>query len=118
MTVLDIVSYAVAGVSLAWAALMYREARKWATQCRNARIAVSYNRRVKINAPLIDWLLWANSLKGQDETGRVVFQAAKVSVAILRPNTASLPRRAWWNLRSAWRNRGDKTTSDTEVVSA
>jgi hypothetical protein len=84
---LDIALTVVAVVSVVFGAVCYREARKWAKQCRNARIVVAHKRRVKLNAPLVDWLTWANSLD-QDEssTGRIVYLNDKTSVAIVRPD--------------------------------
>lgn len=64
----------------------YWELRKWAKQCKEARIVVAYNRRVKMNAPLIEWLQWCNMLdKDESTTGRVVYMNGKTSIAIVRP---------------------------------
>lgn len=64
----------------------YYELWKWVKQVKRVRIAIAYNRRVQLDAPLSEWLEWGNSLGGkQRETGRVVYRVHKMSVAILRP---------------------------------
>ncbi len=77
---------AVTVLALLFAFRCWLELRKWARQCQRARIAVAYKQRVTLEAPLVDWLNWANML-GADQAsrGRVVFRGGHVSVAILKP---------------------------------
>lgn len=84
---MQLVAYGVGLLGVALAVRYYLELRKWARQCQNARIVISHKRRVRLNAPLTDWLVWANSL-GRDETmtGRIIYTADKTQVAIIRPD--------------------------------
>lgn len=80
--------WAVALVALAFAGKCYRELYKWARQCQNARIAIAFKRKVQLQAPLVEWLLWCNQLdKDKDSHGRVVYRAGGVSVAITKAAT-------------------------------
>lgn len=84
---LDILAIGAGIIGLAFGIRCYLELRKWARQCQNARIVVSHKRRIKLNAPLVDWLTWANSLDKDDSaTGRIVYTADKTQVAIIRPD--------------------------------
>lgn len=57
----------------------------WADQCKHARIVVAYKRKVKIDAPLVEWLLWCRKAqKDHGARGRVVFQGGATSVAIMK----------------------------------
>lgn len=87
---LDALAVGIGVTGLVYGTRCYLELRKWAKQCQNARIVVAHKRRVKLNAPLVDWLTWANSLD-QDEssTGRIVYLNDKTSVAIVRPDKRS-----------------------------
>jgi hypothetical protein len=78
--------YLVAAVAVLFAGRCYKELHSWARQCQGARIMIAYNNRVKLQAPLTEWLLWTRKL-GEDErsTGRVIYRANKVSVAIAAP---------------------------------
>lgn len=83
---IEVASIVVGVLGFAFGVRSYWELRKWARQCQNARIVVAYNRRVKLNAPLVDWLTWANMLdKDESSTGRVVYMNNKTSVAVVRP---------------------------------
>lgn len=63
----------------------YRNLWRWAKQCDHARITVAYKGRVKLNAPLTEWLLWCNQLdRDKDATGRVVYVFGGTQVAILK----------------------------------
>jgi hypothetical protein len=89
MSVLSIVGdfgYLVAAAAILFAARCYVELRSWARQCQGARIIIAYNNRVKLQAPLTEWLLWTRGL-GEDErsSGRVIYQANKVRIAIAAP---------------------------------
>jgi hypothetical protein len=74
--------------ALGWlvALRVYVELRRWARQCQKARIAIFYKRKATLNAPLVEWLNWCNSLDADEQTrGRVVYRGSHVSVAILKP---------------------------------
>lgn len=73
----------LAGVT--FGARCYMELRRWARQCQHARIAIAYKQKVKLQAPLVEWLLWINQLdKDSDSTGRVVYRIGGTSVAITK----------------------------------
>jgi hypothetical protein len=70
----------------------YRELWKWARQCQHARIVVAYKRKVKLNAPLVEWLLWCNNLdKDKDANGRVIYTVGGTTVALIKKSF--VPRR-------------------------
>lgn len=84
MTV-EIICIVVAIVSIAFAVTFYIQLWKWARQCQNARIAIAYKRRVVLQGPLIEWLLWCNNLdKDHAASGWKVYQGGNVSVAITK----------------------------------
>lgn len=84
----------------------YRELHKWARQCQNARIAVAHKRRVQLNAPLTEWLQWANALnRDESSTGRVIYRNGHVTVAILRPKSPSRIRTTLADVRNARRRK-------------
>ena len=70
-------------IAIAFAIRCYLELLNWARQCQTAQIAVSYKRKVKLNAPLVEWLLWCNQLKPAEENGRVIYSMGGTSVAII-----------------------------------
>jgi len=77
------VAFGVLGV--AFGVNAYLHLYRWARMCQRATIAIAYNGKVKMNAPLTEWLTWCNALKGQEARGRTVFKMNKMSVSILRP---------------------------------
>jgi hypothetical protein len=83
-----IIGYVVGCIGLfgfAFGLKCYSELRKWARQCQGARIAIAYKRKVKLQAPLIEWLMWVNQLdKDKDSHGRVVYSIGGTSVAITK----------------------------------
>lgn len=83
MSIVAIV-FGVAGV--AFGAKCYLELRKWAHLCQRGRIFIAYNNRVKLDAPITDWIQWTRMLtKDEQSTGRIIYQANKLRVGILRP---------------------------------
>lgn len=81
-------SYVFAAIGLlgfAFGARAYYELWRWAKQCQRARVAIAYNRRVQLDAPLTEWLEWSNALRSQKETGRMVYRNGKMSVSVLAP---------------------------------
>lgn len=89
-------------LALAFAGRCYLELHRWARQCQGARIAIAHKRRVQLDAPLVEWLEWANML-GADEAsrGRIIYRNGAVSVAILKP-----------------RPRAERTTVETKTAPA
>jgi hypothetical protein len=86
--VLALIALILGLAGFAFGVRCYLELQKWAKQCQRAEIAIAYNRRVKLRAPLVEWLTWANQLQNDERsTGRVVLKMNKMSVAILRPET-------------------------------
>lgn len=84
MTV-DIISIAFGVIGVVYGLRCYRELWKWARQCQHARIAIAYKGRVKLQAPLVEWLLWCNMLdKDKDSNGRVVYSMGGTSIAITK----------------------------------
>ena len=63
----------------------YLELWRWARQCQHARIAIACKRKVQLQAPLIEWLMWVNQLdRDEMSTGRVVYKNKEVTVAITK----------------------------------
>lgn len=80
-----IASWIVTLIAVAFAVKFYTELHKWARQCQGARIAIAYKTKVKLHAPLTEWLAWVNMLdKDKASTGRVVYQMGGTSVAITK----------------------------------
>jgi hypothetical protein len=80
-----IASLVIAALAVAFAVRFYWELWKWARQCQHARIVVAYKNRVRLNAPLVEWLLWCNQLdEDKDANGRVIYAIGGSSVAIVK----------------------------------
>lgn len=78
-------SLIVAVLAITFAIRCYRELWKWARQCQYARIIVAHKNRVRLNAPLIEWLLWCNQLdQDKDANGRMVYSLGGTSVSIVK----------------------------------
>jgi hypothetical protein len=97
----------------------YIELYRWARQCQGARIVVATGNKVQINAPLVEWLGWANQLEGDEATkGRVVYLNAKVKVAILKKPVS--PNRPGFviarNVRRVQKLRGRRTGSPAKAA--
>ena len=89
MIVLCLFLAATTVVSAAFAAKFYHELWKWAKQCQNARIAVAYKNKVKLDAPLIEWLRWCNQLdKDKDANGRTIYALGSTRIAVIRGNVS------------------------------
>jgi hypothetical protein len=86
----------------------YFELYRWARQCQRAQIAISYNRKVQLSAPLVEWLLWCNQLKKEEANGRVILRQGKTAVAILRG--ASPPSRIRGALKLGTRRKSKTRT--------
>lgn len=78
-------SWLVTCMAILFAARCYRELWRWARQCQNAQIAIAYKRKVKIVAPLVEWLLWCNRLDAErDIGGRTIYSLGGTDVALIR----------------------------------
>jgi hypothetical protein len=63
----------------------YVETRSWARQCNGARIAIAYKRKVKLEAPLTEFILWCRQLdKDKRSTGRTIYTMGSTTVAIIK----------------------------------
>lgn len=63
----------------------YRKLWEWARQCQHARIVVANKNRVRLNAPILEWLLWANQLDAdKDSNGRMIYSIGGTSVSIVK----------------------------------
>ncbi len=70
---------------IAYAVKMYYELWKWARQCQYARIVIAYKGKVRLNAPIQEWMLWTNLLdKDKDSNGRMIYTMGGTSVAIVK----------------------------------
>jgi len=86
MTVLDIICLILGAAGLAFGLRCYVELYKWARQCQGARIAIARKGKVRLQAPLLEWLLWTNKLNDDEaSSGRVIYRDGNTSVAILKP---------------------------------
>ena len=100
------IMFGVTLLAILFAARCYGELRSWARQCQQARIIIAYNNRVKMQAPLVEWLLWTRKLSEDERSaGRVVFREQKMSVAIAAPPPKANNRPklldAWRTVRAA-----------------
>ena len=67
------------------AASAYRLSR-WERLLRRSRIVVAYKGRVKMNRPLLDWLVWARSAdKDKQTTGHAIYKMGGTTIAVLEP---------------------------------
>ncbi|MDE2101936.1 MAG: hypothetical protein KGL39_32115 [Patescibacteria group bacterium] len=63
----------------------YYELWKWAKQCQNARIVIGYKRKVKRDAPILEYLLWTNLLdRDRDANGRVMYSLGGTTIALIK----------------------------------
>ena len=74
----------IAIASVVFAARCYRELQKWSSECNSAQIAIAYKRKVKIVAPLTEWMLWTRQLSGEEANGRTIYHVGGTSVAIIK----------------------------------
>jgi hypothetical protein len=86
MTVLSIIAFIIGLTGIAFGLECYRRLHEWARLCQHGRIFIAYNNKVKLDAPITEWVQWTRMLK-EDEasTGRVIYQANKLRVGIFRP---------------------------------
>jgi hypothetical protein len=84
---MEIVSFIFGALGILFGAFFALRLYRWEQQLAGARIAVAYKQKVRLQAPLIEWLGWANMLaKDEQSSGRVVYRQASTTVAIIKPN--------------------------------
>lgn len=86
MTVFALVAVVFGLVGVVFGVSCYLNTRKWARLCKRSRIVIAYNRRVKLNATLLEFIDWISSLD-EGARGREIFRGNKVSVSILKQDT-------------------------------
>lgn len=80
-----VVGVIVGITGIAWAVRFYWELRKWAYLIKYGRIVVAYKGKVKLNAPLQEWALWAKkSEEDKTSNGRVIYHVGGTRIAVLR----------------------------------
>jgi hypothetical protein len=97
-------SLAFGVLGVAYAITCYYKLWQWARQCQHARIVVANKGRVRLNAPIVEWLLWCNMLdKDEGANGRMIYSVSGTSIAIIKKSftTHRSPARefAAWLLR-------------------
>ena len=94
MTVIDIIALILGAAGVAFGLECYRRLHEWARLCQRGRIFIAYNNKVRLDAPITDWVQWTRMLKDDEaSTGRVISNFGKVRVGILRmktPNTTTV----------------------------
>ena len=75
--------FGMLGVALA--TRNYYKLWQWARECQHARITLAYKGKVKLDAPLVEWMLWCRLLeKDKTSRGRTVYTYGGTQVAIIR----------------------------------
>jgi hypothetical protein len=101
---------AIGVLGVAFGVTCYYRLWKFARQCQHARIVVAYKQKVKLNAPLLEWLLWVNMLdRDKDAHGRMLYSVGGTSVSIIKKSfveRSPLHELVGWIAR---RGRFDKT---------
>jgi hypothetical protein len=81
----EIAAFIVGALGLAYGAILHFTLRGW-QRTLTMRIAVAYKGRVKIQAPIREWITWSRSVeKNADRKGQEVFKMGGTTVAILKP---------------------------------
>lgn len=84
--ILEIASLAFGLVGLLVGFTCWRLLRAWIRDCRECRILIAVKGRVRLDAPLVEWLAWNKALpKRERGRGGVIFQHNGVRVALARP---------------------------------
>lgn len=72
-------------LGLAYGFTCYYKLWQFARQCQLARIVVAQKGRVRLNAPILEWLLWCNMLdRDKDANGRMLLNLNGMSVSIVK----------------------------------
>lgn len=62
-----------------------KELKTWAEWAHYGRIVIAYKRKIKLNAPLTEFVAWAHMLKDDEGSkGRVIWSMGGASVAIAK----------------------------------
>lgn len=94
--VLEIICVAIGVLGITYGIRCYYELWKWSSICKNVRIAIAYKNKVKIDAPLLEWILWTNLLdKDKDSKGRVVYMQGATRVALVKRYFGEWTWRKW-----------------------
>lgn len=80
---LTLISYIVGIAGVAFGVGCYLNTRKWARLCQRSRIVISYNRRVQLNATLLEFINWITSLD-DGARGREIYRVHKMAVSIVK----------------------------------
>lgn len=81
----DYLSWAVGAIGIFLAVGFYLELRKWAHLIKYGRIVVAYKNKVRLNAPIQEWALWAKMAeRDKSSNGRVVYSMGQTRVALIR----------------------------------
>jgi hypothetical protein len=81
--ILEIITTTIGILGLTAAACFYWELRKWVRLCHQARIGIFYKQRSRLQAPLVEWVKWAQQLsKDEASTGRTVYVMKDHAIAI------------------------------------
>src|ERR1700722_19877789 len=91
-----------------------RRLKQWSDFCQHGRIFISYKGKVKLQAPLTEWVLWAKMLdKDQASKGRPVYQMGGTAVGVAK---AAVPKRVgFWARVAARKTMPDRKPSDTKA---
>lgn len=103
MTIPGIAGWVVAVLAVAYCIRVYYELWKWARICQRSRIAIAFKRKVKLQAPLTEYIEWIKMLdQDKDSGGRTIYSAGGTTVIITRADaTAKLSIRRARNIRRA-----------------
>lgn len=71
-----------------------KELKTWAEWAHYGRIVIAYKRKIKLNAPLTEFVAWAHMLKDDEGSkGRVIWAMGGASVAIAKSAVPPKPKR-------------------------
>ena len=84
-------------LGLLFGANCYYHLWRWARDCKYGRIVISYNRKVVLQAPLVEWLLWCRKARKDGfSKGRTVFSRSKVAVSVIQPEYPPNKVKLWF----------------------
>lgn len=94
-------------VAIPVAVFSFLRFRLWVRECRRQRVLVAEKGKVKLQAPLSDFLTWGRMLKADEASGRVIFHMRGISIAIARPDVDPTPKVEVRKVRRRpWRREG------------
>lgn len=80
---IEAVSILTGLVGVLFGGACYLNTRKWARLCQRSRIVIAYNRKVQLDATLLEFIGWITSLD-KEKRGRCIYRVQKTSVTILK----------------------------------